>query len=548
MRKTAIILPLFVAILFSCTPAAGPETGFRKYDDLVKLFDDWRNFQAPLFRDGVPDYSSAAMKRQQNDLVLWQKRLKRIDTTGWPVSQQVDWLLVWAEMNGLAFEHRVTRPWERDPAFYVWFYLNPSDVPEREGPTIAGAIEYPSFSQPLGYRDAHEISQRLRKAPALYARARRNLSGRARDLWHLGIRSIRSQGEELTIFSEKVRADHPDLAKAALEAKQASDEFAKWLEKQAPSKTEISGVGKDNFSWYIRNVHLMPYDWNGYRQLLERELARSHAALRLTENRNRNLPVLQKVSNPEEYDSLMRTGVRQFMDFLSENEILTVKEYMEPAMMAQVGQFAPANGLRGFFAEVDYRDPMPMRSHHFHWIDKAMSLEDPIPNPIRKRPLLYNIFDSRAEGLATAMEELMWQNGLYKDRPRGEELVWIMLAQRAARGLGGIYQHGQIMNFDKATLFASQWVPRGMLPHDGETIQGEEHFYLQQPGYETSYVSGKLQMDQLIAEYSRQKGDSFIWKQFFDEFLSKGIIPMTLIYWEMTGDRSMLDRALKKSS
>jgi hypothetical protein len=540
---------LLLVVFFSCSGPQGPATAvkLRSYEDLVTLFGEWRKFQTPFFREGIPDYSAGAMKVQQNDLVLWQNRLANIDTSGWPISQQVDWVLVWAEMNGLGFEHRVTKPWSRDPAFYVWFYLHPSDVPEREGPTIAGAIEMPSYQMPLTRESAAEISMRLKKASALYTQARSNLVGNARDLWRLGIRSIRSQSEELTLFANTVSKEHPELSAAALEAKRASDEFAAWLEKQAPLKTEISGVGKENYSWYIRNVHLMPYDWDGYRQLLERELARSHAALRLTEHRNRSLPKLVQISNETQYDSVMTRGVREFMSFLSDNGIMTVKDYMEPAMMEQVGKFSPATGLRGFFAEVDYRDPMPMRSHHFHWIDKAMSRVEPVASPIRRVPTLYNIFDSRAEGMATAMEELMWQVGLYQSRPRAEELVWIMLAQRAARGLGGIYQHAREMDFDSATKYASKWVPWGLLPADGGTIQGEEHFYLQQPGYETSYVSGKLQIDKLIAEYARQREGSFVLKDFFDEFLSKGIIPMSLIYWEMTGDRSMLDEALKPS-
>jgi hypothetical protein len=281
-----------------------------------------------------------------------------------------------------------------------------------------------------------------------------------------------------------------------------------------------------------------------YEQLLERELARAHTAVRLTEHRNRSLPRLERISRAVQYDSVMQGGVKEFMGFLESSEILTVKDYMEPAMMAQTGKFQPAEGLRGFFSEVDYRDPMPMRCHMFHWIDKAMSKREPVESPIRRLPSLYNIFDSRAEGLATAMEELMWQAGLYKNRPRAEELVWVMLAQRAARGLGGIYQHGQVMNFDQSTQFASKWVPWGLLPADGETIQGEEHFYLQQPGYETSYVSGKLEVDRLIAEYARQREGKFNLKSFMDEFLSKGIIPMSLIHWEMTGDKTALARAV----
>jgi uncharacterized protein (DUF885 family) len=189
---------------------------------------------------------------------------------------------------------------------------------------------------------------------------------------------------------------------------------------------------------------------------------------------------------------------------------------------------------------------MPMRGHHFHWIDKEREIVEPVESPIRRVPLLYNIFDSRAEGLATAMEELVMNAGLLENRPRAKELVYIMLAMRAARGLGGLYQHSQDMTFDEATKFASKWVPWGLLPANGGTIQGEQQFYLQQPGYGSSYVVGKLDVDKLIAEYARQREGKFVLREFMDAFTTKGIIPMSLLYWEMTGDKSMLNEALKK--
>ena len=136
--------------------------------------------------------------------------------------------------------------------------------------------------------------------------------------------------------------------------------------------------------------------------------------------------------------------------------------------------------------------------------------------------------------------------GLLKDRPRATELIYIMLAQRAARGLGSIYQHGQEMDFDQATKYASKWVPWGLLPADGGTIQHVEHFYSQQPGYGSSYVTGKILIDQLIAEYARQREGNFILKEFMDDFTTRGIIPVSLLYWEMTGDKSMLNRTLEK--
>ena len=83
----------------------------------------------PDFVDGVPDYSAAAMARQHAELPRWQTRLNALAPEDWPVEEQIDWHLVRAEMNGLDFDHRVRRPWARDPAFYVLMFLAESDVP-----------------------------------------------------------------------------------------------------------------------------------------------------------------------------------------------------------------------------------------------------------------------------------------------------------------------------------------------------------------------------------------------------------------------------------
>ncbi len=521
-----------------------PETTGSTYEELVQFFHDWREFESPEMKDGVPDYTVAAMKKQHAELKNWQSRLNGFDTTGWSIKNQIDWHIIWAEMNGLDFEHRVKSPWSRDPSFYIWFYPNHPDVPEREASNIYGAVEFPPYAWPLSEADASEMAARLRKAGDVFAQARVNLTGNAKDLWVLGARAIHEQEEVYTSFSEKVKSEFPDLATAALEARDASNEFADWLDEQAPSKTGESGVGKENYTWNLKNVHLLPYTWEEEVLLMERELMRSHASLRFEEHQNRKLPRLEKANSAAEFDKLMKDGHEELVNFFDEQDIITMKDYMEPALRAQIPTFTANEGIRGFFYEVHYRDPMPLSCHFFHWIELARIREEPNDSPIRQKPTLYNIFDARSEGMATAMEELMMNAGLYKNRPRGRELVYVMLAQRAARGLGGLYQHGLEMDFDESTRFASKWVPYGLLPADGGTIQHEEHFYLTSPAYGTSYVIGKIEIDKLIAEYARQRNDNFVMKEFMDEFSRVGEIPLSLVYWQMTGDKSMLNAAL----
>ena len=41
-------------------------------------------------------------------------------------------------------------------------------------------------------------------------------------------------------------------------------------------------------------------------------------------------------------------------------------------------------------------------------------------------------------------------------------------------------------------------------------VRGEQQLYLQQPGYGTSYVTGKIQIEELLAEVALQRGEDFI--------------------------------------
>src|SRR5581483_12006379 len=112
----------------------------------------------------------------------------------WPIPQQVDARIVAAEMNGLDFDHRVLRPWARNPDFYVTVFTDETDQPAREGPHAFGGIELFRYSLP---RDADELAARLAPIPALLEQARGNLDGNARDLWVYGIADVKAQRDAL---------------------------------------------------------------------------------------------------------------------------------------------------------------------------------------------------------------------------------------------------------------------------------------------------------------------------------------------------------------
>ncbi len=535
MSRTAM---LFAATLLLTLPVQ--LDGQSSWNELVDLFGEWREFERPEFINGVPDYTATAMARQQQELGEWKERLWAFDIENWPVEQQIDWHLVRAEMNGLDFDHKVRRPWARDPAFYANMYLSESDVPAHEGPVAHGWIDTWMYEYPLSGDDAAELARRFGAIPALLEQAQKNLAGsNARDLWEAGIRSFHGQAADLRAYGEQVAGTSDGLDRSLATAVQASDEFSDWVASELPGKTGRSGVGSDAYTWYMHNVHLSPFSWEEQVTLMKRELARSHSSLRLEENRNRDLPELERIQGPAEYDRRLNESVDLYMAFLEREEIETIEDWTDASLRAVNGSFTPAEPgeIRNFFNEVIYRDPDAFRPHMHHWIELARMREAPHQSPIRATPSLSNIYDHRSEGLATGVEEMFMHLGLLDENsPRARELVWIMLAQRAARATSGLMLHGHEFVMEEAVDFAGKWTPRGWLP-DGDLVRGEQHLYLRQPGYGTSYVAGKIQIEQLLAEEALQDGEDFTIKRFFDDFYSAGVIPTVLVHWEMTGEK-----------
>jgi hypothetical protein len=265
-------------------------------------------------------------------------------------------------------------------------------------------------------------------------------------------------------------------------------------------------------------------------------LGRAHSSLALEEMRNAAFPPGKPIQDAKEFAMRAQTAVTEYMVFLESHQILTVRPYMDPALRARIGSYSAAP--REFFNEVDHHDPEVMRTHGYHWFDKARMANDPHPSLIRRGPLLYNIFISRTEGHATGWEEMMLHAGMFDSRPRSRELIYILIAQRAARALGDLRMHANEATLEEAATFTSANTPRGWLSLEGRLVRGEQHLYLRQPTYGTSYLIGKIQIERLLADRRRQLGSAFTMKRFMDEFDAAGLIPISLIRWELTGELS----------
>ena len=536
MKNKSLLLGFLLLFLTQNSIAQEQENDAKQ--ELVSLFHAWRSFEIPPLDKGVPDYSQETFDLRWDTFLELKATLDGMQKDEWTVSQQVDWHLLWAEMNGYLFNYKVLKPWQRDPAYYKSIWTYKSDVPAHEGPTNHAVTELWQYTFPLDEESSVRLMESLKLIPLLQEQAKRNLTGNARDLWVTGIRDIKEQIKVL----ESIRAkpgvvEDAELSTSIDNAIASTDQFVAWLTSQIPKKNGPSGIGKEHYTWYQQNVHLVPLSWEDEVMLLKRELVRAWSSLKLEEHRNRNLPALNDADSPEAYDVLAKKSAADLIDFLDKNEIVTVKDYFTTALQPHLGSYIPAD-KRNFFWITAHYDPKPLYSHFYHWFELARMDLEPHKNPLRKEALLYNIFDSRNEGMATAVEEMFMQAGLYEENPRSREIVYILIAQRAARGLGSLYAHANMMSMEEAGKIHSEYTPRGWMKTEKELLIFEQHLYLRQPGYGTSYITGKYLLEKAMTEVAlgkEKKGEDFSLKSFFDTLNRIGNIPISLGEWEMTG-------------
>ena len=135
-KPVSNILLCLIVFVFSCGNTQPSETEKQyttnEYQDLVTLFKEWRAFEKPPQLDGAPDYTAETFNARMKNFETLRSRLNTMDTSGWSIPNQVDWMVVWAEMNGFDFNHKTLKPWVRDPAYYKSVWTAKSDVPAHE--------------------------------------------------------------------------------------------------------------------------------------------------------------------------------------------------------------------------------------------------------------------------------------------------------------------------------------------------------------------------------------------------------------------------------
>ena len=529
------IVLLFLALGFymSCGKTKQYKTT-KEYSSLISLFKEFRSIQKPPIIGYVPDYSHKSMNNQYKKLKLFYKGLASIDTIGWPIKDQVDYHLVLAEMNGLDFYHRVLRPWSRDPCFYS---IRPGMTDPFE---IEGILPDPQ-SFPLEGEALTNFIEKLKKVPQIYNQAINNLVNPAKDLAKLAIHFTTEDVKLLNDLQNNIKNYHPGLILEADNAIISVQNYLNWLINNEPLFDEPAGLGADDYNWWLKNVHLVPYTIDDIIDRIEMEDIRLYTMLKLEENRNKDLPELKPLKSYSEYRDLVRQAVDHLMSFIVSNQIFTIDKNLdiEKYWSARKSAFRTGNdemGVPDYFSYYVQREPVPHEAHEglghdFEW--QRLENDDREIRGIRR---LFFIEWIRDEGWAFALEELLMHAGVLDNRPnKGREIVYKQAIFRNCRALMDLKMHNRILTLQEAMDFCVQCAPHSEYLDDSHHLWYEARTTLRIPGWHMGMVIGKVQIMNLFRDRAKQLGPDFNLQQFLDQFISTGFIPISLIRWEMTG-------------
>lgn len=510
---------------------AGPPDGQGSYQELVTLFDAFNAWKTPTPVDGIVDYSPQTMATRRAELAAFQAKLPDFAVARWDRHQQVDYLAVRAQMDLQDFTLNITKPWARDPGMYV-------DELQR--------LAYADL--PLAAEMREPFQSRLRTIPAYLAQARVNLDSVAADYADLAIHSL-SNGDGVghgmpyravepagligwfADLRARAETQQPELLPDIDAAQQAIAGFRDWLVTARPGMTDAAGVGKPAYDWFLHHVRLMPYDSDEIVTLAERELERHWANYTTERHRNRNLPELQLATSAEEYEKQLAGTDAKIRKWLKDEEIITIPDYI-PATYQEVGYNAPwvvrPNGPM-FWEQVQFRDVSPDHLHATfpgHRFDGMTGKR--VTHPIRR-----HVNDSgRTEGWGFYLEESALQLGLFDDRPRTRELIYIFGLFRAARTIGDVKMQRNEMSVGGAMEFWKEWTPY----LDDNVARVDAGIYIRRPpGYGMTYTIGAIQLQKMLVDRRRQLGETFSLKDFHDYLMNTGRLPVSLLRYDLTG-------------
>jgi uncharacterized protein (DUF885 family) len=555
MKVSAIALILLG--LVSVGSAVVPDNTKADSQPLEKLADDfwnWRAKYAPFTGDdvnrierpgGMRDWSRAAIDSRRKELAEFEARWRKIDASGWPIPNQVDYRLIGSALARVRWELDINPRWKRDPNFYLEQTLTP----------IVEALTVPA-----PYDEAHsrEILTRIENIPAILQQGETNLEKPPAPFAAVAIQALDGARERLHKMAAALRSSttlkEQELNGAADRAADALEHFRARLLERLPSLPKETALGRDAYIFFLKNVALLPYSPEELLAMGRQEWNRAVAFEAYEKERNRDVPPLKLAENTESWIKDAAAKELSIREFLDKHGILTVPDWVQHYTLrpmpeylhalegfGEMDDFTSASRLKetcirytnppsptlGYFWRATAQDPRPIIVHegipgHYFQLCLSWKHEDPIRR---------HYYDSGAnEGIGFYAEEMMLQAGLFDDSPHTREIIYNFIRLRALRVEVDVKLALGEFTLEQAAKYLEQKVPM-----DSGTAHQEAIAFSTGPGQALTYQIGKLQITKLLAEARMQQGEKFNLRAFHDFVWKNGNLPIALQRWEYLG-------------
>lgn len=507
--------------------------------------------------DRLADFSPQADQGYGRRLRGMRDELAALAPGGTTVHDQVNYLLLRANLEGDYWQRTYLRPLRRNPSVY-------------EGECTNGVFSLLKKRFASNAVRAHDAAARMRQCVTVLAQGERNLTEPVREFAVVASEDIAGADP---LFTQSLQALTPGLTagqKAELysardQALRALHEHKRWIDAHLPQwRSGGFAVGKQRYDWMLRRALLLPWDSDRLAQMARFELARDRALAVWEADHQSYAPSAARqqpsFSSKAAFLRYYESQTARVVAFVKSHHLVTLPKNLGafrivelPQALAAIypgGFMNPAGAFdrdqTGFYFVPDYdphntsffaaqarRAVLPVLAHEGipgHFLQFSIAYRNP---DFLRKVQGDGVF---AEGWAFYTEEMLMRAGIYDDDPAGRTAVIHLMRHRATRVLVDIGLADGSMTLPQAIKFFQD--NAGI---DRATAYGEGTRFAMGPGQAIDYLTGKSQIEALLAQAQDRSGAGFNLGAFHDKLLSYGTVPYSTIAWEWLGDRRWID-------
>jgi uncharacterized protein (DUF885 family) len=495
----------------------------------------------------MPDYSENARKVKLRRFKELNERLKEIDTLMLSADDLVDYYLLGSFLDDEIFDLEVRNVYVQNPLLYVQSCING---------VYSILIRHSTSTQTR----LQAISARLKHIPVFLDTACQNIKNPPNILCDIGVEQLGEAERFIESVYERFKdsltvADREEFRQAKIATVAAMMRFAYWLEKNQ-SDTFFS-LGEENYNYKLRHVHFVNMTADSILKIGEYYLTSSKRMIdslgQIATPASRRLVALPPDFGKKDVEHYRRDEIEALRDFVKEANFVTIPDcvgsievietpsflsVLIPGMaMIPPGPFDASNTSYFLVPPVPLSFDIAEAEYYYNYIDNRLfrgavvheaypghhlqlSIASKHPSTVRRA--FQDLFF--VEGWAMYCEEIMARGGLYGDTIGAMINFLEGVRYRAARIVVDVKLQTDVFTYEEALQFMVD------IFGGGEDYYAREiKRYISNPIQPSSYLIGKIQLLQLREDYRRLAGDEFVLKDFHDDLLSHGSIPVELI-------------------